>query len=124
MTKTQQIQNLLKRKPNMTVAEVSEKLGVSRVTVYAARSKMQAPAVEAPLTTTLPSVDTRQVGGKHYISLEIQPWEVIDRNKMGFFDGNALKYLMRFRAKDGIKDLEKARHYLDKLIEMEHGRNA
>lgn len=114
----------------MTVAEISEKLGVSRVTVYAARSKMQQEEpvqhanVEVTLPITLPAVDTRQVGGKHYISLEIQPWEVIDRNKMGFFDGNALKYLMRFRAKDGVKDLEKARHYLDKLIEMERGRDA
>jgi hypothetical protein len=38
---------------------------------------------------------------------------------MGFFDGNALKYLARWREKGGIDDLRKARHYIDKLIEME-----
>lgn len=132
MTKTQQIQNLMKRKPNMTVAEISKKLGVSKVTVYAARSKMatkepevvQHANVEVTLPVTLPTVDTRQVGGNHYTTLDIQPWEIIERNKLGFFEGNALKYILRFRAKGGVQDLEKARHYLDKLIEMEHGRQA
>lgn len=129
MTKTQKIQNLLTRKPNMSVSEIAEKLGVSRVTVYAARNKMK-PEVEdlkpAPelVIETKPAVDTRQVGGNHYTTLDIQPWEVIERNKLGFFEGNALKYILRFRAKGGVEDLEKARHYLDKLIEMEHGRQA
>ena len=127
MTKTQQIQNLMKRKPNMSVAEIAEKLGVSRVTVYAARKQMaQVVAEEKEFESepVLPAVDTRQVGGDHYTRLEIQPWEVIERNGMGFFDGNAVKYLMRYKAKGGVQDLEKARHYLDKLIELENGSHA
>jgi hypothetical protein len=127
MTKTQQIQNLMKRKPNMSVAEIAEKLGVSRVTVYAARKHMaQVVAEEKEFESepVLPAVDTRQVGGDHYTRLEIQPWEVIERNNMGFFDGNAVKYLMRYKAKGGVQDLEKARHYLDKLIELENGSHA
>lgn len=120
MTKTKQIQDLLTRKPEMSVAQVANKLKVSKVTVYAVRSKMRPVVIESALA----AADSVQVGGSHYTSLAIQPWEIIERNQMGFFDGNVLKYLMRFRAKNGVHDLEKARHYLDKLIELERGRNA
>lgn len=122
MTKSDKIRHLLTRNINLTVAEIAAKLGVSKPMVYAVRSKMA--AVEVVAEPTLPAVDTHQVGGSHYTKLAIQPWEVIENNEMGFFDGNALKYIMRFRAKGGVQDLEKARHYLDKLIELEHGRNA
>ena len=124
MTKTQQIQDLLTRKPEMSVAQVANKLKVSKVTVYAARSKMRPAVIESAPVVIKALVDTKQVGGNHYTSLDIQPWEIIERNKLGFFDGNALKYLLRFRAKGGVEDLEKAKHYLDKLIELERGRNA
>lgn len=63
--------------------------------------------------------DHKQVGGSHYKDKAVQPWEVIERNRMGFFDGNALKYLMRYRDKGGVEDLRKAVHYIEKLIEME-----
>lgn len=109
----------------MSVTEIAEKLGVSRVTVYAARKQVkQVEEKETGFEPVLPAVDTRQVGGDHYTKLAIPPWEVIERNGMGFFDGSALSYLMRFRDKGGVQDLEKARHYLDKLIELENGRNA
>ena len=126
MTKTDKIRNLLTRNINLTVAEIADKLGVSKPMVYAVRSSMRAASepVEVVAEPTLPAVDTHQVGGNHYTKLAIQPWEVIENNEMGFFDGNALKYIMRFRSKGGVQDLEKARHYLDKLIELEHGRNA
>lgn len=52
----------------------------------------------------------------------IQPWDYIAANNIGFFEGNAIKYLTRWRDKGGIADLEKARHYLDKLIELETAR--
>lgn len=61
----------------------------------------------------------RQVGGKHYTNKKIQPWDVIEANQMGFFDGNALKYIMRYKEKNGVEDLRKAIHYLERLIEME-----
>lgn len=64
----------------------------------------------------------RQVGGTHYHSQTIQPWDFIVANGLGFLDGNVIKYVARFRSKDGIQDLEKARHYLDKLIEVEKQR--
>lgn len=66
--------------------------------------------------------DHKQVGGSHYKAKAIQPWAVIESNGMGFFDGNALKYLMRFKDKGGVEDLKKAIHYIEKLIEMEQAK--
>lgn len=63
-----------------------------------------------------------QVGGAHYKQHTLQPWDAIVEWGMGFLDGNALKYLVRYRDKGGIQDLEKARHYIDKLIEVEKAR--
>jgi len=60
-----------------------------------------------------------QVGGDHYMGMPIQPWDVIDANSLNYYEGNVLKYLLRHRAKNGVEDLKKARHYLDKLIENE-----
>jgi len=60
-----------------------------------------------------------QVGGDHYMGMPIQPWDVIDANGLNYYEGNVLKYLLRHRAKNGVEDLKKARHYLDKLIENE-----
>lgn len=128
-TLSDKVRKLLTKNPNLTAAEVAEKLNVSKPLVYSIKAKLKAePEVTEPVLEAVEVVEEevsqRQVGGKHYTVLPIQPWEVIENNDMGFFDGNALKYIMRFRAKGGVEDLEKARHYLDKLIEMEHGRNA
>lgn len=62
---------------------------------------------------------TTQVGGDHYAKLPIQPVEYIHANHLGFFEGNVLKYISRWRNKNGVEDLKKARHYLDLLIELE-----
>lgn len=60
-----------------------------------------------------------QVGGGHYKSMVIQPVEFIHRNGIGYIEGNAIKYLCRWKDKGGVEDLKKARHYIDMLIEME-----
>ena len=65
----------------------------------------------------------RQVGGDHYKNMKIQPVEFIHANGIGFFEGNVIKYVSRWRAKNGLADLEKARHYLDLLIDLERPRN-
>ena len=62
---------------------------------------------------------TRQEGGSHYKDLPIQPIEFIHANNLGFCEANAIKYLCRWRKKNGISDLQKARHYIDLLIELE-----
>lgn len=61
----------------------------------------------------------RQEGGDHYRSLSIQPIQYIHANRLGFCEGNIVKYVTRWRAKNGIEDLKKARHYIDLLIELE-----
>jgi hypothetical protein len=68
------------------------------------------------------SANNKQVGGKHYIGKTFQPWDVITAWGLGFLDGNAVKYISRWRDKGGIEDLEKAIHYLSKLIETERAR--
>jgi hypothetical protein len=60
-----------------------------------------------------------QVAGGHYKDLKIQPVEYIHANGIGYFEGNVIKYVSRWRAKGGLADLEKARHYIDMLIELE-----
>jgi hypothetical protein len=60
-----------------------------------------------------------QVGGSHYKEMNIQPIEYIMKNNIGFIEGNAIKYISRWRSKGGVEDLKKARHYLDMLIEFQ-----
>jgi hypothetical protein len=59
-----------------------------------------------------------QVGGDHYSRHTIQPFDIIDEYDLNFYEGNALKYILR-RKGDRLTDLKKARHYLDVLIERE-----
>ena len=61
-----------------------------------------------------------QVGGDHYKRLKIQPVEFIHANGIGFLEGSAIKYICRHREKGGKQDLEKARHFLGMLIELEY----
>ena len=60
-----------------------------------------------------------QHGGTHYKDKAVQPWDYIVGNNLGYLEGNVVKYVSRWRDKGGIQDLQKARHYLDKLIEVE-----
>lgn len=60
-----------------------------------------------------------QVAGDHYKSLAIQPVEYIHANGLGYFEGNVIKYVTRWRNKGGAADLKKARHYIDLLIALE-----
>ena len=57
-----------------------------------------------------------QVGGDHYSRFKIEPIEFIEANGIGFSAGNVIKYVCRYDAKDGIKDLKKAAHYLEMMI--------
>lgn len=64
------------------------------------------------------SANDRQEGGTHY-QTTIQPWDFIVANNIPFLEGNVIKYIVRHKGKNGIEDLKKAKHYLDKLIEVE-----
>ncbi len=65
-----------------------------------------------------------QHGGSHYKQLPIQPWDYITSNDIGFLEGNAIKYLTRWREKGGIEDIRKAGHYVQKLLEVETAKAA
>ena len=60
-----------------------------------------------------------QVGGRHYKDLAIQPVEYIHGNNLGYMEGNVVKYVTRWKTKNGLADLEKAKHYIELLIELE-----
>jgi hypothetical protein len=64
-----------------------------------------------------------QLGGDHYTSKEVQPWDAMEswmteEQFKGFLQGNVIKYIARYQDKGGVLDLQKCKHYLDKLIEV------
>ena len=63
--------------------------------------------------------NAEQIAGNHYKNKTVQPWDYIAANELGYFEGNIVKYVSRWRDKGGVDDLKKARHYLDKLIELQ-----
>lgn len=71
-----------------------------------------------------------QIGGDHYKNMGVEPWDVIDtwpiEQQIGAHRYAVTKYLMRMGSKDDeVQELKKARHCLDKLIEvMESNENA
>ena len=62
----------------------------------------------------------KQIGGNHYLKMEIQPSEFINKNKLQFAEGNAIKYICRHASKGEVKDLEKAKHYIDMIIDRDY----
>ena len=54
----------------------------------------------------------------HY-ALPIEPWDFIAANGIGFFEGSAIAYLCRWKAKGGVADLLKAKHFVEKLIALQ-----
>lgn len=60
-----------------------------------------------------------QVGGGHYKELAIQPMQYSMANKLDACQHTIIKYVTRFRQKGGLADLQKARHVIDMLIELE-----
>ena len=64
-----------------------------------------------------------QIGGSHYTKAIIQPWEYMEaimtpKEFEGFLRGNVIKYISRYPKKAGLQDLQKAQHYLAKLISI------
>jgi hypothetical protein len=72
------------------------------------------------------TADMEQQGGDHYLNMGVQPWKAMEawmspEAFAGFLRGNTIKYLARADKKGGLEDLLKARHYIDKLIEVTGG---
>ncbi len=62
----------------------------------------------------------KQIGGKHYKKMSIQPSVFINKNKLQFAEGNAIKYICRHTLKGGKEDILKAIHYLEMIIERDY----
>lgn len=71
-----------------------------------------------------PTANETQIGGDHYrTDSGVQVWDFIDQNNIPYLEGNFIKYVFRHRKKGGVKDLEKARHYLQKIMERTNAGN-
>ena len=62
----------------------------------------------------------KQVGGDHYKKMAIQPAEFINKNKLLFAEGNAIKYICRHSSKGKLQDIDKAIHYLEMVKERDY----
>ena len=65
-------------------------------------------------------VGDKQVGGSHYQNFTIQPAEFVNKNKLLFAEGNAIKYICRHSTKGGVEDIDKAIHYLEMIKERDY----
>jgi len=66
------------------------------------------------------SVWKKQVGGKHYIKYKIQPSKFVVENKLLYPEGSVIKYILRHQDKGGKEDLDKAKHFIDMIIERDY----
>jgi len=62
----------------------------------------------------------KQVDGTHYKNMKIQPAHFINENQLLFAEGNAIKYICRHKLKGKQKDIEKAIHYLEMIMERDY----
>jgi len=65
------------------------------------------------------SANDTQISGNHYKCKTLQVWDFVAANNLGYFEGNIVKYVSRWKDKGGVDDLRKAKHYIEKLIELE-----
>lgn len=77
----------------------------------------------APFPLEAVKARAQQVGGTHYLDMDIEPWDVVDtwplEQQIGFYRASALKYIMRLGSKDeDLQEAKKAAHYVQKLIEV------
>jgi hypothetical protein len=102
--------------------------GVSRLAIVDGCAQFESYIVEGsggePPTGLFTNSDNHQVGGTHYTSKTIQPWDVMSawmtRDEFAaYLRGNVIKYIARYKDKNGVEDLKKAQHYLEKLIDVE-----
>jgi hypothetical protein len=133
-TKKQQVINWFLKHPLATPRVVSEKYGMALPAVYTLRkqamheyqernaTEILGPQIDEPQVVVAQAND-RQVGGNHYKSMGVQPWDVVDTwprdQRIGYYRGGALKYLMRMGSKDeSPTEVAKGQHYMQKLLEV------
>lgn len=127
ITKKQQVINHFIKHPLSTPKVVSEKFSMALPAVYTLRKQALAQFIERQ-NADIPEVvvekaKDRQVGGDHYKAMGVQPWDVVDTwprdQRIGYYRGGALKYLMRMGSKDESPiEVAKGQHYIQKLLEV------
>ena len=130
-SKSQKVREYFIKNPLASPKEVGVKFKRAMPVVYKIRKEVM-PVVQEEnakeIVLAKPFVlstkaDDLQVGGDHYKNMGVQPWKAMEswmtpEQFAGFLRGNAIKYLARCDAKGGIDDIKKAKHYIDKLIEV------
>jgi hypothetical protein len=81
--------------------------------------KNQEKSLFETVSNLTPSTSMEQVEHPTHYNQGIEVWDFTTSHNMGFLDGNIVKYVTRFRHKNGLQDLLKAQQYLNKLIEVE-----
>jgi len=132
-SRTGKLRAIIRQNPDLTNAEIAiltdEPANLVSVARCSMRKKKQKPAIRPAMAIDLVATpeeeeafnaiaNAQQVGGTHYKDKAIQPWDYIASNNMGYLEGNVVKYVSRWKEKGGVQDLEKAMHYLTKLIEV------
>jgi methylmalonyl-CoA mutase N-terminal domain/subunit len=126
-----QIIEYINRHPMASTRYVAGIFGVSQSTVRSARNSVEQSAqkinvaeFETPqVVETSERANDRQVAGTHYKDMGVQPWDVVDtwprEQRIGYYRGGALKYLMRMGSKDeSPTEIAKGQHYIQKLLEV------
>jgi hypothetical protein len=142
MTKFEKATNYLLKHPGASVNNLAQRIGVSYSYAHKLKQKVTEELAKNPLTPEQDhfmdalayssqalggwqitgNVSTPleiQVAGNHYKGKKIQPVEYIHANNLNFLEGCIVKRITRWRDKDGFQDLEKIKHEVDLLIEME-----
>ena len=70
------------------------------------------------------SAHKKQIGGDHYKRMAIQPSHYIVKNKLGWYEGNIVKYITRHSIKGGRQDIEKVIHYAELLLEDKYPKSS
>ena len=138
-SKSQKVREYFQKHPLATPKEVGSKFKLARSVVYAVRKEVQAGFIEQsnaeasivehgyvhPREEFKPSqrANDMQFGGDHYKNMGVEPWDVVDtwprEQRIGYYRGGALKYIMRMGAKDGSPmEIAKGKHYMEKLLEV------
>jgi hypothetical protein len=142
MTNLEKATNYLLKHPGASVSNLAQRIGVSYSYAHKLKQKVTAALATNPLTPeqdaamdkliTLSQTEGHwqvtgnvatpmeiQIAGNHYKGKKIQPVEYIHANNLTFLEGCIVKRITRWRDKDGFQDLEKIKHEVDLMIEME-----
>ena len=138
-TKASKVRDYFRKHILATPSEVGKKFKCAMPVVYKIRKEVQAEFIEQsnaeapiveygyvhPREEFNPSqrANDMQFGGDHYKNMGVEPWDVVDtwprEQRIGYYRGGALKYIMRMGAKDESPiEVEKGKHYMEKLLEV------